>query len=313
MKSDRIGKCEMKKLLFLAACILLVASIAGFTFASSPLLSVEFSTTASDTLKKGDMVEYTVMCRDITSPGLSSFDLVFDYSEGLSYNGDMESSPLPEGWVMWEPVDENGKIRVGVIDESVVSAGFDDIKLTFSFTVESDSFTEESVTVTQRDFYDFDLNLSEYTFIDSTASFLVNMPDITFENIGASLRLTGKTALRFGAKLHGDSRGVVLGMLVCPSDKLDGELTHTVEDASVYTFTKPLFDNTYSTPAVETDADTEYTFRPFVKLTTKNTGRDVHVMFEEEKRSAKSVALLALENETDSKKIALLESVISGT
>ncbi len=304
----------MKKFLFfivLTLCILLGAS----AVADEPLLEVSFSNNAADTISKGDVVVYTLKCENIKEPGLSSYDLIFDYSEGLSYNNDCSVASLPEGWVLWDPVDKNGEVRVGVIDESVVSAGFDNMELTLSFTVISEDFTEESVVLSQRDFYDFDLNLREdYTFADTTAGFFANMPDVTLENIGASLRLNHTPALRFGAKLSGESEGIVFGMLVCESDKLEGELSHTTDEAKVYTFTKPLFDNTYSTPAIEVSSNTEkYTFRPFVTFTTKNTQKSVNILFDELSRSVLDVAQLALENETDSSKTELLGAIISGT
>ncbi len=307
---------KMKKILFLITCVLLFVCISSSTLADEPILEVDFSHNGADTLKKGDVVTCTLTCENIKSPGLSSFDLVFNYSDGLQYNYDCATSPLPDGWVLWDPAVKENEIRVGVIDESVVSAGFDNIELTLSFTVVSDSFTEENITLEKRDFYDFDLLLREdYTYTETAESFVVNLPKVSVENIGASLRLNSTPALRFGARIENfGTKGSVFGMLVCPSDKLSGELTHTTPDAKVYTFTSALFDKTFSTPAVEVSSiDEEYTFRPFVKFTTENTNKAYHILFDSVERSAKDVATLALEGETDEERISLLNGILSGT
>jgi hypothetical protein len=121
--------------------------------------------------------------------------------------------------------------------------------------------------------------------------------------------------LRFGAEFdEGSVEGAVFGMLVCESEKLSGELTVTTQDAHTYLLTKPIFDKTYSTSAVETaSVDKKYSFRPFVKFTSENTNESYYVYFDMLERSAKDVAFLALEKETDSKIISLLNAVVSST
>ena len=303
----------MKKTKLFLAISFAILVFSFVSFATSPFLKASFDVSCVSALKKGDTVTCTFKCEDITATGLSSFEIFIKYSDGLAFKNDCAVSALPDGWTLWEPYDQNGVLKIGVVDESVENACFDDVEVTLSFEVETDKASEEYVKVSECYFYDFDLN--ERVDVDKDfkdVSFDVNKAEFQVKNLGASLRLNNTPALRFGAEID-EIKGEA-GMIVIEKDKLSGELTRESEGARDFKFSSPLKDNVYTTEAVEISSlDTEYVFRPYVIYTPENETEPVCVLFETLSRSARQVATKALEVETDGEKKQLLNSLVNPT
>ncbi len=303
----------MKKTKLFLSLFLVILAFSFMALADTPFLKASFYCSDVSGLKKGDTVDCTFKCEDITSSGLSSFEIFIAYSDGLVFNGDCKTSALPSGWTLWEPNDKDGVVKIGVVDESVVNACFDDVEVTLSFTVETEEFSQGYIKVSECYFYDYDLNeRGDFDTDFNEASFYVNASEIQVENLGASLRLNNTRALRFGAKI--DNFKGEAGMVVILKDKLSGELTRESDGALVYKFSAPLYDNVYTTEPMEISSlDTEYVFRPYVLYIPENETEPVCVYFETLSRTALDVAQKALETETDSVKKGFLTSLVNPT
>lgn len=303
----------MKKTKLFIFSFLIVLAFSFMALAEEPFLKASFECSSVSSLKKGDTVECTFKCEDITSSGLSSFEIFIEYSDGVRFNGDCKTSALPNGWVLWEPSVKNGVVKIGVVDESVVNACFDDVEVTLSFTVETENTADEFIKVSECCFYDFDLNERVDVKKDfKDVSFSVNASEIQIENLGASLRLNNTPALRFGAKI--DNLKGEAGMIVISKDKLSGELTRESVGAVLYEFSAPLYDNVYTTSPIEiASLEEEYVFRPYVIYTPENETEAVCVYFETLSRAGLDVAKAAFEVETDDIKKQLLTSLINPT
>ena len=288
----------MKKILF---CILTVVCVITLTAgAQSPFLRLEFSCDPGENPQKGDVVTCTVRYTDINEAGLSSIEFSVDFSDGLEFNNDAVATGIPSGWELWKPnVSENG-VKFAVVDDTVVTPCKNDIEITFSFTVASDKVSREYVQLTESYIYDFDTN--EVGDIDSSIShspFMTNIPDVSVENVGASLRINKSPALRFGLKYDVLPDGAKVGVLVCETAKLDGELTHSTTLSKELDAVNKVSDGFYCTNAFEISSNFEkYTFRPFVMLPMSDGG-EYYLYFDALERSASDVAAAELEDETD--------------
>ncbi|MBR5460398.1 MAG: hypothetical protein IKV53_05980 [Clostridia bacterium] len=301
----------MKRLLF---CVLtLLCLITLLASAEEPFLRFEFSHNVAESVQKDDTVVCTVKYSDINPLGLSSVELTVEYSDGLEYNRDASATGLQSAWTLWEPNVSDNSIKFGIVDDSVVTPGVNDMTLTFSFKVIADGFDGEYIRIAENNIYDFDINEVESVAEDINApAFVSNLPEMSVENKGASLRINNAPALRFGAEITSIPANAEFGMLVSESDKLDGELTHSTENADLLEL-KPLAENVFATEAFAIASNTKsYTFRPFVKLVT-DSGSDYYVYFDSLERSAEQVALAELEIENDAEKVKMLKAFCSNT
>jgi len=302
----------MKKILI---CILTLICVIAFTAtAEEPFLKFEFSCDAGEKLQNGD----TVVCRakytDINDKGLSSVEFAVAFSDGLRFNNDAAATGLENGWVLWNPNVGDGSVRFAAVDETVVMAGKKDIEITFSFTVISDSISNEYVQLVENYAYDFDMNeVTDFTSSLSHNPFWVGLPKVSVENAGASLRINKTPALRFGLKYEALPEDARAGVLVCESDKLEGELNHSTASSKELFSDNKIKDGFYSTDALEITSNTEkYTFRPFVMLETSDGG-EYYMYFEPLERSAADIAASELAVESDEEVQEILKGFISGT
>ena len=302
----------MKKILF---CILTVLCILTLTTgAETPFLKFEFSHNGAEVLKKGDSVVCKVKYSDINSEGLSSAEFVIHHSNGLEFNNDAVATGLESGWSLWKPNVKDGSVRFAIVDDTTVVPGRNNFEITFSFTVKSDKFSKESLSVS--DNYIFTFNGEEINDFPTETPpdfFLVSMPEVTLENAGASLRINNTPALRFGVKYDTLPEGAELGVIVSESDKLDGELTHSSSAAHILDVGNNISDGFYCTDAFEISSNSEkYTFRPYVKLELAD-GNGYYLYFDALERSAADVALAELDTETDPQLREMLDSFIPKT
>ncbi len=296
----------MKRLLF---CILaLLCLITLFASAETPFLKFEFSHNASESVKTGDEVVCTVKYSEIDPAGLSSVELIVEFSDGLEYNNDASVTGLADAWSFWTPNVGENSIKFGIVDDSVVTPGVNDMTLTFSFKVIGEHFDGEYIRIVENNIYDFDINeVKDFAESINAPAFVSNLPEVNVVNKGASLRINNSPALRFGAEITTLPANAEFGMLVSESDKLNGEMTHSTETASELSL-KLLSDNLFTTEAYSITSNVQkYTFRPFVKL-KMNNGSDYYVYFEKLERSAEQVALSELENEKNEEKVKLLKT-----
>ena len=283
-------------------------------YAEDTFLNFEFSTNAQSVHEKGDVIECTVSYKDINEKGLSSVELYVEFSDGLEYNSDASAKGLAQEWALWTPSVEGRTLKIGVVDDSAVTPGVDDFEIHFSFTVTSDTFSREYISLSEYYIYDFDINAVENPKADIKASsFVVNLPEASVDNLGASLRINNTPALRFGVKCNTLPENADLGILVAKTESLDAELTHSTSGVTVLDADVKLSDGAYTTSAFEISSNSEkYTFRPFAGLKMED-GNTYFVYFAPLERSAEDVARAALERETDSEKRTLLEGFSSGT
>lgn len=299
----------MKKIfLFILVTVCLLGLCAA---AETPFLEFSFKVDADGALAKGDVVECSVTYRNIAPTGLSSAELFISFSDGLKFNSDAHATGLADGWALWEPSMEGEMLKIALVDDSAVTPGKEDITVTFSFTVVSDEFSSEYINLSEYYIYDFDINAVDNVFESiENASFVVNCPEVSVENLGASLRINNTPALRFGVSAGEIPDGAVLGVLVLEGET-DEELTHAIQGAKEYAVKR--MGDVYVTDALEINSfEKNYTFRPFV-LFCLDGGVSHCVYFDSLTRSAKTVAEAELETETDGKKIELLKAFCTGT
>lgn len=302
----------MKKILF---CILTLICVFAFTAtAKTPFLKFEFSNNAGESLQKGDTVVCTAKYSDINDKGLSSVEFAVAFSDGLEFNNDVTATGLTNGWALWNPNVSGGSIRFAAVDETVVMPGKSDFEITFSFTVTEDNVSREYVQLTENYVYDFDMNeVEEFTSSVSHEPFWVGIPDVAVENAGASLRINKTPALRFGLKYEVLPENATVGVLVCESTKLDGELTHATASSRELSAKNKIADGFFSTDAFEIASNAEkYTFRPFVILPTSDGG-EYYMYFDALERSASDIASSELAVESDTAVQEILKGFISGT
>ena len=295
--------------------ILLTICLLGFsTTAETPFMNVSLEADTDYILYRGDVIECRINYTDIDSIGLSSVELFIDFSDGLRYNSDATATGLSEEWSLWPPSMDNGLLKIGVVDDSAVTPGVSDFEIKFSFTVVSDSFSNEYVKIAEHYAYDFDINSVENVGGNISAiEFAVNVPQAKVENLGASLRINNVPAIRFGMKCLTLPENAECGILVIESAKLDGELTATSEGVIILDADIKLSDDVLTTEAFEiTSSNTKYTFRPFAILKTFD-GENFVVYFDTLERSAEDIAKMSLETETDSTKRTLLEAFCTST
>lgn len=297
--------------------ILLLSVLFGlFMFSANAEESfAEFSFTVkgSDFLKCGDTVECEIEYKNIGSTGLSSAEVIIGYTDGVKFNNDVFVVGLDDSWSLWSPNVSRDKIKMAIVDDSTQTPGRNDIKITFSFTVVSDTVTLERIELLENSIYDFDINevTEDCSVTLSDESFLVNLPKIEIKNMGASLRINNSPAIRFAARCDiADGVKVKPGMLVAKTTELSGELNHFVQSAIVCDFVKNNGE-VFITKDFEISSNTEkYTFRPFVLVELADSTEHI-IYFDTLERSAEDISGFAIENETDPKKLQLLQAFLN--
>lgn len=303
----------MKRFLFFILAFVCIFAVAAS--AEEKFLDFEFSHSAADGKASSDVIECVVNWKNVSDPGLSSVELVIEHSDGLRFGGDCKVTGLADGWALWDPNVKENSVKIALVDDTAVTAGFSDMTLTFTFIVEGEDFSSEYIKLSENYISDFDLNdvteLSRVSILDG--SFVVNMPKISLENLGASLRINNTPALRFGVRAQEVGEGIEIGIIYSESAVLTGELTHSSPSAMNVVRLNSLGDGVYTTGAVKLSSNTQkYTFRPYAKLKLVD-GSDYYVYFETLERSGETVARAVLETETNEEKRAILESFCSDT
>lgn len=302
----------MKKILLFLLIFTLAFSI-GIS-ADEPFLEFSFSTNADAVHTKGDVIECVISYKDINEKGLSSAELFIEFSDGLAYNSDAVATGLADEWSLWSPSVDGGVLKIGIVDDSATTPGVSDFEIKLSFTVVSDSFSRQYIGLSEYLIYDFDINAVETVKADiKEASFVVNLPEASLENVGAALRLNNTPALRFGVRKEALPENAEIGVIAIESDKLEGELTHSSEGALLFDADLELASGVFTTSPMEISSNSEkYTFRPFAGLKMED-GNVYFVYFEPLERSAVDIATSELDAETDGTKRALLEGFLIGT
>lgn len=332
-----------KRILSMLLTVVMLASVACVAFAAggveTPMVpigslgqkrsfaTVRLTSNADSIVYIGDIVQFTTNITEIESEGLSSVNVVYTFSEGLSFNNDVKIIGAPEGWSATAPVVSNNVLSFTVSGATaVVNRTLD---FTFSFTVVGRSGSELSVAMSDVELYNGNGNKEtkfDKKVLNSTFSTEAAVPNMS--NIGASLRINNTPALRLGMLVTKDSKfnkyfpsgefiysenaDVKFGMVIIEESKLNGDLKVTTANA-----TSKIFETAFSSNVNEvvfvhtinnvTDYDKSYVFRPFVMYREAGESEYTYSYGDVRTRSAKKVAELELVSEVSTKKIELLK------
>lgn len=314
--------------------MLMIFSLTVTAAIETPIIPINPTETASITLSSnadskvlaGSSVEFTTRVEGISSSGVASAHLVYNYSDCLEFDGEVVLNGLP-GWTVSDLKDENNTLSFDISGPEIRS----DFAVKFTFNVSLAPTPRPSVRFDSAYLYSEEGRIVNATKSSSNNSFNVESVVPSFDNLGASLRINNTPALRFGMMVKKDevyksafgngsysyssSDKIKFGMLCIAKDKLDGALTVDTEGVYVKNFTSALIDNTNEVVFVyqydNLGSNTmEFVTRPFITYELDN-GEKVYFYGAVKTRSAEYVAEVELKSETDSKKKELLKKFIS--
>lgn len=289
-------------------------------------VTVELASDAKETVIGGETIVVGTEFTDIPKDRVSTATITYNYSDSFTFNNDVVIKGV-SGASVTNITDNNGVLKIGVNGLSSTSSPF---ALEFSFKLidkpeESASISLKSVSA--KSGKDKDIVVS---YREKSVSFTTETVVPEFSNLGAALRINNDPALRFGLRVEKDAEYVKamgganfsysadnkmqFGMLTIQKSELIGELTVDTNGAHNEVFKAVLaessseivFAYTIENFAPNTTINTTaYVIRPYVSYKTES-GDTIYYYGEVKERTAKFIAEIELQSETDTKKINLL-------